>query len=217
MKIWMLAGVLATAVPASALTVQTSQFIFGGGTNYNGFEGLGSGVVPASYSEDGIDVTYVGDNNGIWTDSQPAAEGNYSWYPNGGGLGYTRFAFDDASGFQLLVASGWFGPDYTTLSWQVLLDGALVGTGSLDGFVAHYGGGWVYFGFSDDLFDEVRLQVRIQPGPFTTGVLEAGTYDAVTLTRAVPGGVPEPASWAMLIAGFGLVGGVARRRRLGAC
>jgi len=25
--------------------------------------------------------------------------------------------------------------------------------------------------------------------------------------------VPEPASWAMLIAGFGLVGAVARRRR----
>ncbi|WP_207789923.1 PEPxxWA-CTERM sorting domain-containing protein [Sandarakinorhabdus limnophila] len=30
-----------------------------------------------------------------------------------------------------------------------------------------------------------------------------------------PGGgeVPEPATWAMLIAGFGLVGAVARRRR----
>lgn len=27
------------------------------------------------------------------------------------------------------------------------------------------------------------------------------------------GGVPEPASWAMLIAGFGLIGGAARRRR----
>ncbi len=31
--------------------------------------------------------------------------------------------------------------------------------------------------------------------------------------NAGPGGVPEPASWAMLIAGFGLVGGAARRRR----
>lgn len=28
-----------------------------------------------------------------------------------------------------------------------------------------------------------------------------------------PGGVPEPATWAMLIAGFGLVGAAARRRR----
>jgi len=29
------------------------------------------------------------------------------------------------------------------------------------------------------------------------------------------GAVPEPASWAMLIAGFGLVGAVLRRRRAG--
>jgi hypothetical protein len=28
-----------------------------------------------------------------------------------------------------------------------------------------------------------------------------------------PGGIPEPATWAMLIAGFGLVGAAARRRR----
>jgi hypothetical protein len=32
-------------------------------------------------------------------------------------------------------------------------------------------------------------------------------------TTPGPGVVPEPASWAMLIAGFGLVGGAARRRR----
>jgi hypothetical protein len=35
--------------------------------------------------------------------------------------------------------------------------------------------------------------------------------DRVYITRV--GGVPEPASWAMLIAGFGLVGATARRRR----
>ena len=39
-------------------------------------------------------------------------------------------------------------------------------------------------------------------------------YDQVTFGSANPGGgVPEPASWAMLIAGFGLVGAAARRRR----
>ena len=36
----------------------------------------------------------------------------------------------------------------------------------------------------------------------------------VFLAPPVVGGVPEPASWAMLIAGFGLVGGIARQRRL---
>jgi hypothetical protein len=57
---------------------------------------------------------------------------------------------------------------------------------------------------------------------FTPGALSAvGTYDTVLfgqeqagrLTVSVVGGaVPEPGSWAMMIAGFGLVGGVMRRK-----
>nr|WP_313668865.1 PEPxxWA-CTERM sorting domain-containing protein [Sandarakinorhabdus sp.] len=38
-------------------------------------------------------------------------------------------------------------------------------------------------------------------------------YEKVIYTNS-GGAVPEPASWAMLIAGFGLVGAVARRRRV---
>jgi hypothetical protein len=37
--------------------------------------------------------------------------------------------------------------------------------------------------------------------------------DNVRVTQAVAGVIPEPATWAMLIAGFGLVGMAARRRR----
>jgi len=41
-----------------------------------------------------------------------------------------------------------------------------------------------------------------------------GTGQAIFAYNAGPGGaVPEPASWAMLIAGFGLVGATMRRRR----
>jgi hypothetical protein len=39
-------------------------------------------------------------------------------------------------------------------------------------------------------------------------------YDNITFGSATPGGVPEPASWAMLIAGFGLVGAAQRRRKV---
>ena len=45
------------------------------------------------------------------------------------------------------------------------------------------------------------------------GVANQAGFDNITLGAATPGGVPEPASWAMLIAGFGLVGAAARRRR----
>lgn len=45
-----------------------------------------------------------------------------------------------------------------------------------------------------------------EPGSFTVGYTSAGTMTGLA--------VPEPASWAMLIAGFGLVGAMARKRRL---
>jgi hypothetical protein len=57
-----------------------------------------------------------------------------------------------------------------------------------------------------------------QPGPFSTTV----RYD-ITFTGASGGNfngtgnltaVPEPATWAMMIMGFGLVGGVMRRRSM---
>ena len=46
------------------------------------------------------------------------------------------------------------------------------------------------------------------------GTAGATGFDNITFGSDNPGGgVPEPASWAMLIAGFGLVGAAARRRR----
>lgn len=38
-------------------------------------------------------------------------------------------------------------------------------------------------------------------------------YDNITFGSVNPGGVPEPAAWAMMLAGFGLVGGAMRRRQ----
>jgi hypothetical protein len=35
----------------------------------------------------------------------------------------------------------------------------------------------------------------------------------ITLGSAVAGGVPEPASWALMLSGFGMVGGAMRSRR----
>jgi PEP-CTERM motif len=38
-------------------------------------------------------------------------------------------------------------------------------------------------------------------------------YDDITFGSATPGAVPEPATWAMMIGGFGMVGGAMRYRR----
>ena len=46
-------------------------------------------------------------------------------------------------------------------------------------------------------------------GPTGLRVEMTGTADAA----AVPGGVPEPATWAMMLMGFGGLGALLRRRR----
>ena len=45
------------------------------------------------------------------------------------------------------------------------------------------------------------------------GVLSGAEIAELNKIPFVSNGVPEPATWAMLIAGFGLIGGMARRRR----
>jgi hypothetical protein len=56
-------------------------------------------------------------------------------------------------------------------------------------------------------------------GVSTLGDATVFLDDVSATVRAAPtnsGAIPEPASWALMIAGFGLVGGMARRRRAGA-
>ena len=71
------------------------------------------------------------------------------------------------------------------------------------------------FSFGPTSARYVRLDMSRCPQP-------NGTYNACAIgevafrTAAVAGGVPEPATWAMLIVGFGGVGASLRRRRSGA-
>jgi hypothetical protein len=79
--------------------------------------------------------------------------------------------------------------------------GPLASNGTVDWAFAFAGAGWT-FGTQGTLPDAVP---------------NAGTPDADmnlwAFTTGGGGAVPEPASWAMLIAGFGLVGAMARRRK----
>jgi hypothetical protein len=70
------------------------------------------------------------------------------------------------------------------------------------------------FGFdSTSAFSYVRLTDVADEGGISGGTVGAD-IDAVGAisTRATPG-IPEPSTWAMMIAGFGLAGGALRRRR----
>ena len=204
-----LAALLATAAVApahAALTVHTSAFLTSV-THYNGFEGIGQNYsFPANtpYTEDTITAEYVGTAI-IWTDSQ-LMEGAYSWYPNGSGTGYTKVTFGPTSAIQFAMGSGWFGGT-PVLQYEVLSGGNLIGSGAIAGVSTYTGFG--YYGFSGAVFDELRLQV-VNPGGgrFDPNANEAGAYDAFSTGTTVP----EPATWALMIGGFGMVGFAVRRR-----
>lgn len=65
-------------------------------------------------------------------------------------------------------------------------------------------------------FDADAQALQLFPNiSFQTFRFNLPTYKNGVLTFLPQAGVPEPATWAMLIAGFGMVGAVARRRRPG--
>jgi hypothetical protein len=134
--------------------------------------------------------------------------------PNGlGRTGVGYFLDSDVATFTFLNPITAFGIDINTFastdgSYDVLLN---TGDQAFSIFETFPGTGTGQFiGFVSDT-------------PFTTVSLSANTGFAYTLdtllygSRAAVEGVPEPATWAMMVLGFGLVGGAmrqARRRRV---
>jgi hypothetical protein len=66
--------------------------------------------------------------------------------------------------------------------------------------------------FTDSGLD-VRFFQQSSNGRYRVNTFGAfGSSNFVTASSAAVPGVPEPANWAMLVAGFGLIGGTLRRR-----
>lgn len=72
------------------------------------------------------------------------------------------------------------------------------------------GGGTSFYFFSANAFSQLGAHVAQNP-PDGSGLGNAGP--ATLLLSGQVGAVPEPATWAMLILGFGLIGAAARSRR----
>jgi hypothetical protein len=65
-----------------------------------------------------------------------------------------------------------------------------------------------------DFWNTLKLETVVLAPQFTLVSEDGGVLQrSVDGSYGLPGAVPEPSSWALMIAGFGLVGGVARRRR----
>lgn len=117
---------------------------------------------------------------------------------NGGVPGSADFTFDPSAAYlnALLTVSGTtlFGFSQVTFS-NVQLDGAA--------FTAS-GNNWVYTGAVTDTVHHITFDYSLPAGNFAQ-------YTATAVMTAVP--VPEPETYAMLLAGLGALGFVARRRQ----
>jgi hypothetical protein len=111
----------------------------------------------------------------------------------------------------------WSGDLITAVGKLTSADGGLSGTWELfDGYVADY----ISVKASNE-FKLIKLAIAASSGTWSTSGLCTGGRNCVQPQLShlqffgYEGGdaVPEPATWAMLVGGFGLVGGALRRRK----
>ncbi|MBT2188351.1 PEPxxWA-CTERM sorting domain-containing protein [Sphingobium sp. H33] len=113
------------------------------------------------------------------------------------------FQFDATT--QLIQPIGAFPPFY----YQLLLQGTVVATGSAGALCDTINVCFKTYGFRGGLFDEVRLQTNLFDQQFNPNLPGVNTmlFDNIFARE-----VPEPASWALMLAGFGALGAALRRR-----
>lgn len=204
------AALFITASVNATPVLHTSDFIADvTRSNFNGFEAIpndgtlytgGSGP----YVEDGIRVEQInGDiGNDIWVNCGCGTyEGNHSWYPNGGGTGYTQITLADGSEF---VNFGFYAGTGASITDLIYYDLLLNGVSVLNGSVAAFpngSGSFSYIGFSGGGFDTINIRDNWQDG---SGVY--GQHTALALDALETSGSPIPEPGVLALMGLGLAG-----------
>jgi hypothetical protein len=114
------------------------------------------------------------------------------------GLGFNTTGFNFNSYLKLTGLAG-----NSTINWGVPLSGITY-------FAIHYGGGTPSPTPGQD--STAFYRVDFGATPINSFQLNFGSTSDAVLYATVPS-VPEAATWGMMIAGFGIVGATARRRR----
>ncbi len=210
-------GVLMSASVAHAsVTVYSDRVAFTAATGANSVETftntahfpLSSGVLNSSSSEAGLlpgqilpGVTY----------STPVGSDNFFNIDSGGG--YEGGFLDTVNGPRVLTVTfdslqSGFGFDANRLMGDFTVNIFGEGGSALGNFSYPSANGLTFFGFGSSAVDIRSATIAGTDGTFGFA-LDNFTFNTNTVTPAVP----EPATWAMMLVGFGLVGSAMRRRQ----
>ncbi len=186
------------------------QNYYNGGTSSNGSSGTNFGV---AFSANSLAICL----NSLTVSCSNTSRGGLAPTSSQGGL----FFLDGAQSI-MNVAAGFttgFSFNYVALSnpGSVSVFSGLNGTGTNLGTILlptnagscpGYNAGFCPFKPVGVTFAGTALSVSF------AGVANQIVFDDITFGSAIVGGaVPEPATWAMMLAGFGIVGGAMRRRQ----
>lgn len=147
------------------------------------FSGTSSSRYGAFLPQTFLNRLYFTNENGLRT--LTATEGNLFFdFANGGNL---NFDFNE-------ILTG----DLTQQSFAY----ALAGRGITDGDAVVYGHG----NMATRELDDAREYANLTPGTYVEVDLNVEPANQIIATATSPGAVPEPATWAMMIMGFGMIG-----------
>ncbi len=166
------------------------------------FESTGTpgNVNELDYSIDGFLFNFTMNNVDIsagtpWQGNGPAYSGRFAALNDYGGTGEITKIGGGAFSFESLWLKSWYGSEIsgTISGWS---NGAQVGS------VSGAWNSWTKFTGNFANIDTLRIS--------TDGIF---LVDDISLNSASVSPVPEPETYAMLLAGLGLMGGMARRRK----
>ena len=192
------------AAPASAVTT----------VSYAG----GSGALPAG-------ATLIQDFESFASGTPGAAIGPNAFIYNGSVGGQSaRPAFGSTGNFATVLTGGSYSISFAPTYLLSLVIGSLDTYNGLtlsyeDGSSKLYSGGQIIndltFPSGNQISGETNgvVSYRVTSGPRLTGATFTSSANSFEFDNIATGAVPEPATWAMMIGGLGLVGGFARRRR----